>query len=106
MKRLILGSLVAATCFAGSAAMADDDTGAWYVAPMLQYNLLDDKRAAKDDFGFDVALGVNLAPHFATEFNYSNGSYRIHGGQPEFGFPVAFMPHPSAMSVGIDRHGA
>ena len=45
---------------------------------MGQYSLLDDKRAAKDDFGFDVALGYNISPHFAGEFNYSTGSFRIH----------------------------
>ena len=83
MKRAILGSLIAAASFTGAAALADDDTGAWYVAPMLQYNLLDDHRAAKDDFGLDIAVGKNFAPHFAGEFNYSTGSYRIHGQESQ-----------------------
>jgi OmpA-OmpF porin, OOP family len=67
-----------ASGLAGASALADDDTGAWYVSPMGQYSLLDDKRAAKDDFGFDVALGKNFTSHLAGEFNYSTGSFRIH----------------------------
>jgi OOP family OmpA-OmpF porin len=70
--------VVAAAGAASGTVLADDDTGAWYVSPMLQYNLLDNKRAAKDGLGFDVALGYNIAPHFAAEFNGSNGSYQIH----------------------------
>jgi len=78
MKIAILGGLVAASSLVGGAALANDDTGAFYVSPMLQYDILDDKRAAKNDFGLDVALGYNIAPHFAGEFNYSQGSFRIH----------------------------
>ena len=78
MKRVILGSLVAATCLTGATAWADDDTGAWYISPMAQYGLLDDKRAAANALGFDIAVGKNFAPHFAGEFNVSNGSYQIH----------------------------
>ena len=78
MKQVILCGLVAAAGAASGTALADDDTGAFYISPMLQYDVLDHKRAAKDDFGFDVALGVNIAPHFAGEVNYSTGSFRIH----------------------------
>jgi OOP family OmpA-OmpF porin len=77
MKRLILGSLLAASGAASLSAFAADDTGAWYVAPMGQYTLLDEDRAAADKFGFDVAIGRNFTPHFAGEFNYSNGSFQI-----------------------------
>jgi hypothetical protein len=34
----------------------------------------------------DVALGYNISPHFAGEFNYSTGSFRIHDtGQRQAG---------------------
>lgn len=39
---------------------------------------MDNHRAAKDEFGFDVALGHNIARHFAAELNYSNLSAQIH----------------------------
>ncbi|GAC1310242.1 MAG: OmpA family protein [Steroidobacteraceae bacterium] len=39
---------------------------------------MNNKRVAKDDFGIDGAFGMNIAPHFAAEFNYSSGSFRIH----------------------------
>src|ERR1700690_331530 len=78
MKRVILCGLVAVAGAVSTTALADDDTGAWYVSPMLQYSLLDAHRTAKDDFGLDLALGKNIAPHFAVEFNYSDGSFRIH----------------------------
>jgi OOP family OmpA-OmpF porin len=78
MKRVILCGLVAAGAAASTTALADDDTGAWYVAPMASYNLVDPDRGARNGFGFDVALGYNFAPHFAGEFNYSNFSLPIH----------------------------
>ena len=78
MKRVILGGLLALVGAASGVASADDDTGAWYVAPMGQYNLLDHRRAARDDFGFDVAIGYDFAPHVAGEFNYSNSTHAIH----------------------------
>jgi OOP family OmpA-OmpF porin len=78
MKRVLVGSLVAAAVSTGGSAFANEDTGAWYVTPMAQYSLLDDKRAAQDGFGFDVAVGKNFTEHVAGEFNYSNGSFRIH----------------------------
>jgi OOP family OmpA-OmpF porin len=78
MKRVILMGVVAAAGAVSGTALADDDTGAVYVSPMLQYSILDKNREAKDDFGLDLGLGYNIAPHFAAEFNYSTGSFRIH----------------------------
>ncbi len=83
MKRMIFWTLAAAAGAASGAALADDDTGAFYVAPMLQYGVLDDHRAAKDDFAGDLAVGYNFAPHFSGEFNYSEGSFRIHDQQSQ-----------------------
>jgi OOP family OmpA-OmpF porin len=79
MRRLMLCGLLAAKAFVG-VAVADDDTGAWYIDPMVQYSLLNKNRAASDDFGFDVGIGHNFSPHFAGEFNYSHGSFTIHRG--------------------------
>ena len=83
MKRVIFWTLAAAAGAASGAALADDDTGAFYVAPMLQYGVLDDHRAAKDDFAGDLAVGYNFAPHFSGEVNYSEGSFRIHDQQSQ-----------------------
>ena len=83
MNRLILGGLVAAAGAASSAAYAYDDTGAFYIAPMGQYDLLDTHRAAADGCGVDGALGYNIAPNFAGEFNYSYGSFRIHNHESD-----------------------
>src|SRR5882757_3668103 len=80
MKRLILTGLLMAAGLASGGAFAADDTGAWYVSPMLQYSLLNKNRAANDDFGFDIGIGHNFSPNFAGEFNYSHGSFRIHHG--------------------------
>jgi OmpA-OmpF porin, OOP family len=80
MKRLILGGLMAAA--GTSTAIATDvfdDTGAVYIAPMLQYTDLDHKREFKDDFGFGAAIGYNFAPNFALEADYGMGSYKLKG---------------------------
>ena len=46
---------------AAAVLLPTDDTGAVYVAPMGNYNVLDHRRAARDDWGFDFALGYNIA---------------------------------------------
>jgi OOP family OmpA-OmpF porin len=97
MKRMILGGLIAAA--GASTAMATDvydDTGAVYIAPMLQYTLLDHNREFKDDFGFGAALGYNFAPNFALEANYSIGSYMLKGADGDFG------PHDQLRGLSLD----
>ncbi|GAC1676123.1 MAG: hypothetical protein NVS9B2_26500 [Steroidobacteraceae bacterium] len=84
MKRVILSGLVAAGCAAvGShpalAAEGYDDTGAWYLSPMAQYTLLDEKRVSKDKLGFQIGLGYDFAANFAAEAALSNGSFPIRG---------------------------
>jgi OOP family OmpA-OmpF porin len=74
---MMLSGLVAATTLAAGVASADDDTGAWYLSPMVQYDALDHKRAASDDFAYDLGVGYNIAPHVAAEFNASIGSFAI-----------------------------
>jgi hypothetical protein len=67
MKRVLIAGLMFASGLTGASALAD--TGPWYASPMGQYSLLDDKRAAKDAFGFGIALGKNFMPHLAGECN-------------------------------------
>ncbi len=80
MKRLLL-LLSTASAGIGNVIAADagDDTGAVYVSPMLQYSVLDDRRAFKDDFGLEGALGYNVAPKVALELDYGTGSYKLKG---------------------------
>jgi OmpA-OmpF porin, OOP family len=74
MKRFLCA---AALCAAGAAnvALAADDTGAWYVSPMVQWTMLHHERPAEDDAGFQVGIGKNFAPNWAAEFNVSSGSF-------------------------------
>ena len=60
MKRMMLGSLIAAVGSASGSAVAADDSGAWYVSPMGQYHDLDPRRISKDNFGGQIGLGCNL----------------------------------------------
>jgi OOP family OmpA-OmpF porin len=78
MKRVLLSGLAMA-CLAGNAMATDayDDTGAWYLAPLAQYDFLDKSRIANDHAGFQVGLGYDIAPHFAAELAFSNGSFRV-----------------------------
>jgi OOP family OmpA-OmpF porin len=82
MKRAMLSGFLVAAGAAGSGVMAADavpETGSWYIDPMLQYSLLDDRRISKDDFGYQVGIGNNIAPSLGLEFNYGNGSYKVKG---------------------------
>ncbi len=110
MKRVILCALLAATAGAsgsalasGGAGTAGDDTGAWYISPLLQYTLLDDRRISKDNAGYQIGLGNDFAPNFAAEVALSNGIYSIKGsGASEklnalsLDFMYKFLP-PSSM---------
>jgi OmpA-OmpF porin, OOP family len=82
MQRAILSGFLIAAGATGSSAFAADpvpETGSWYIDPMLQYTSLDDRRISKDDFGYQVGIGNNIAPNVALEFNYGNGSYKVKG---------------------------
>ncbi|HSY95732.1 MAG TPA: hypothetical protein VK793_08935, partial [Steroidobacteraceae bacterium] len=84
MKRMILGGLIAAVCAAATsrntmAADGYDDTGAWYLSPLGQYTLLDHRRVSKDNFGFQVGLGYDIAPQLAGEIALSSGSFHVKG---------------------------
>ncbi len=77
MKRIILAGLLAGTAAAGGSALAADDTGAWYVAPMAQYTFLDTKRAANDHEGYQVGIGYDFARNWAAEVNGSIASFKV-----------------------------
>ncbi len=74
MKRILLG-LGLCAMGAASTSFAADDTGAWYVSPMVQWTMLHHERPAEDDAGFQIGLGKNFAPNWAAEFNFSSGSF-------------------------------
>lgn len=77
MKRVILCGVTAVAASVGGTASAGtyDDSGAWYLAPMGTYSLLDDKRTTKDDFGEALSIGKNFQDQWAAELGASNGSY-------------------------------
>lgn len=82
MHRAAWGGLLVTACVAcGSAMAADayDDTGAWYLSPMAQYDFLDKSRISNDHAGYQVGLGYDFAPRLAAELAFSNGSFRIPG---------------------------
>lgn len=97
MKRVILCGLTAVAAGAGSAAVAGtyDDTGAWYIAPMAQYDLLDDRRATEDGPGEAISIGKNFQSQWAAELGASNGSFKFkhaYGGNEELSaFTVDFI---------------
>jgi OmpA-OmpF porin, OOP family len=77
MKRVLFCGLLGVATLATSAARATDDTGAWYVSPMVQYTFLDSSRNAKDTTGYAIAGGDNFAPDWAAEVGASIGSFKI-----------------------------
>jgi OOP family OmpA-OmpF porin len=82
MQRVVLSGFLIAAGAAGSSAFAADpvpETGSWYIDPTLEYSSLDDRRISKDDFGYQVGIGNNIAPNLGLEFNYGNGSYKVKG---------------------------
>jgi len=88
MQRVILSGILIAAGAAGSSAFAADpvpETGSWYIDPLLEYSSLDDRRISKDDFGYQVGIGNNIAPNLALEFNYGNGSYKVKGFEGDNG---------------------
>ena len=49
MKHAFVMSLAAAIGVTGTSAFAGDDAGSWYLSPMLQYHLMDNDKALKDN---------------------------------------------------------
>jgi OOP family OmpA-OmpF porin len=85
MQRVILGSLIAVVgaVSGGSVANATDDSGAWYVSPMLQYHLLDQERISKDNFGGQIGVGYNLLHGFAVEADFNRANFSISGSNAD-----------------------
>jgi OOP family OmpA-OmpF porin len=81
MKRLILAGAIAATAAASSVALADDDTGAWYIAPMAQWWRLDSDRDARNNAAGQLAFGTDLSPNWALELEGSAGEFSTPGAK-------------------------
>jgi OOP family OmpA-OmpF porin len=84
--RVILSGVLAATCLAAASVQADgyDESGAWYLAPMAQYDFLDKSRISNDHAGYQIGLGHDFTSNFALEVADSNGSFRVrtNSGNP------------------------
>ena len=46
---------------------------------MIQYSLQDNDRQIKDNFGYQVGIGVNLPHSWALEGDFSRGNFDIKG---------------------------
>jgi len=79
--RVILSGVLAVACFAAGSASADgyDETGAWYLAPLAQYDFLDTRRNSNDHGGFQIGLGHDFTSNIALELADSSGSFRVPG---------------------------
>lgn len=95
--RVILSGVLAVSCLAAvgvRAADAYDETGAWYLAPMAQYDFLDKSRSSNDHAGYQIGLGHDFTSNFALELADSNGSFRI---RTPFG-----SPHEKLNALSLD----
>src|ERR1700735_3607549 len=83
MQRIFTLSLVGAVAAACGTANADNaapsDAGSVYVAPMIQYSLQDNDPGIKDNYGYQVGIGVNLPYSLALEGDFSRGNFDIKG---------------------------
>ena len=75
MKRLILAGATTLAAAVSGQVLADDDTGASYVSPMVQWWDIDKDREAKSNVGGEVALGHNFSPDWALELEVAAGSF-------------------------------
>jgi len=80
MKRLIVAGAIAATLGLSSVALADDDTGAFYVSPMAQWWRLDPARDAKNGPAGQLGLGYNFDPNWAIELEGAGGTFTAGNG--------------------------
>jgi OmpA-OmpF porin, OOP family len=83
MRRAVVFGLAAVMGAACTCAFAGDDAGSWYVSPMLQYQLNDNAKPLKDNFGYQAGVGFNLPHEWAIEGNFSSGDFDIKGTDAE-----------------------
>jgi OOP family OmpA-OmpF porin len=76
----MLVGAIAATAALSGVARADDDTGAWYVAPMAQWWRLDSDRDAKNNAAGQLALGGNVSRNWALEVEGAAGEFSTPTG--------------------------
>jgi outer membrane protein OmpA-like peptidoglycan-associated protein len=83
MQRVIALSLIGAVGAACGTAYSDNaapsDAPSIYVAPMIQYSLQDNDPQLKDNYGYQVGIGVNLPQSWAVEGDFSRGNFDIKG---------------------------
>jgi OmpA-OmpF porin, OOP family len=83
MQRFLALSLFGAVGAACGTAYADSaapsDAPSIYVAPMIQYSLQDNDRQIKDNYGYQIGIGVNLPRSWALEGDFSRGNFDIKG---------------------------
>jgi outer membrane protein OmpA-like peptidoglycan-associated protein len=83
MQRIIALGLVGAVAAAYGSAYADNaapsDAPSIYVAPMIQYGLQDNDPQIKDNYGYQVGIGVNLPRSWALEGDFSRGDFDVKG---------------------------
>ena len=81
MRHVIALSLtVSAACATAYNAHADNppsEATSIYVAPQGQYSLQGNNPQIKDNFGYQVGIGVNLPHSWAVEGNFSRGDFDI-----------------------------
>ena len=80
MNRFLVLSLAAiggTAALATSTSAAEGDAGSVYVSPMLQYSLQDNDPELKDNFGYQLGLGINLPHEWALEGDFSRGQFDI-----------------------------
>ena len=81
MRHVIALSLaVGAACVAVYKAHAENppsEAPSIYIAPLGQYSLQGNNPQIKDNFGYQVGLGVNLPHSWAVEGNFSRGDFDI-----------------------------
>jgi OmpA-OmpF porin, OOP family len=95
--RVILSGFLAVSCLAAASVQAADgydESGAWYLAPMAQYDFLDKSRVSNDHAGYQIGLGHDFTSNFAMEVADSNGSFRI---RTNYG-----SPHEKLNAISLD----
>ena len=97
MKRVLLCGIAAVAAGTAGATPADD-TGAWFVSPLVQYVHLSNNRDGENGVGYQFGIGYNFAPQWVGEVTYNSGSFTSHSGPDiklkNYSFEVArkFMP--------------
>jgi len=71
MKKIIQGMSIMSALFVGQSSVlkAADESGSWYVSPMLSYIKVDSDRQADDGFGIMLGIGKEVNDKWNLELN-------------------------------------